>query len=75
MPGIAPFEVVVVNLYPFAAAQFYDFPRYVTHIDDGAIAAVGALYDELGIARRGARPHELVGLALPDAPRHSPCSA
>jgi SAM-dependent methyltransferase len=30
-------------------AQFYDFPRYVTHIDDGAIAAVGALYDELGV--------------------------
>jgi len=33
-------------------AAFYSFPRYVTHIDDGAIAAVGALYDELGI--RGA---------------------
>jgi SAM-dependent methyltransferase len=30
-------------------ARFYDFPRFVTHIDDGAIAAVGALYDELGI--------------------------
>ncbi len=33
-------------------AAFYAFPRFVTHIDDGAIAAVGALYDELGI--RGA---------------------
>ena len=33
-------------------AEFYSFPRYVTHIDDGAIAAVGALYDELGIAAR-----------------------
>jgi SAM-dependent methyltransferase len=33
-------------------AEFYAYPRYVTHIDDGAIAAVGALYDELGI--RGA---------------------
>ena len=28
---------------------FYGFPRLVTHIDDGAIAAVGELYDELGI--------------------------
>jgi SAM-dependent methyltransferase len=30
-------------------AAFYSFPRYVTHIDDGAIAAVAALYDELGV--------------------------
>jgi SAM-dependent methyltransferase len=30
-------------------AQFYVEPRLVTHIDDGAIAAVGALYDELGV--------------------------
>ena len=30
-------------------AAFYAPPRLVTHIDDGAIAAVGALYDELGI--------------------------
>ena len=29
--------------------RFYGFPRLVTHIDDGAIAAVGALYEELGI--------------------------
>ena len=29
---------------------FYEMPRLVTHIDDGAIAAVGALYDELGLA-------------------------
>jgi len=29
--------------------QFYAFPRFVTHIDDAAIAAVGALYDELGV--------------------------
>jgi SAM-dependent methyltransferase len=28
---------------------FYTMPRLVTHIDDGAIAAVGALYEELGI--------------------------
>jgi SAM-dependent methyltransferase len=29
--------------------RFYEFDRFVTHIDDGAIAAVGALYDELGL--------------------------
>jgi SAM-dependent methyltransferase len=28
---------------------FYAAPRLVTHIDEGAIAAVGALYEELGI--------------------------
>ena len=30
-------------------AAFYGTPRLVTHIDDGAIAAVGALYEELGL--------------------------
>jgi len=30
-------------------AAFYSWPRLVTHIDDRAIAAVGALYEELGI--------------------------
>ena len=30
-------------------AGFYAVPRLVTHIDDDAIAAVGGLYDELGI--------------------------
>ena len=29
---------------------FYRVPRIVTHIDDDAIAAVGALYDELGLS-------------------------
>ncbi|HEY7105233.1 MAG TPA: methyltransferase domain-containing protein [Acidimicrobiia bacterium] len=33
-------------------AAFYSWPRLVTHIDDGAIAAVGALYDELGLRGR-----------------------
>jgi SAM-dependent methyltransferase len=33
-------------------AAFYGPERLVTHIDDGAIAAVGALYDELGIGGR-----------------------
>jgi hypothetical protein len=28
---------------------FYAWPRLVTHIDEGAIAAVGALYEELGL--------------------------
>jgi SAM-dependent methyltransferase len=32
---------------PTADSTFYAFPRLVTHIDDGAIAAVGDLYDEL----------------------------
>ena len=31
-------------------ADFYAFDRFVTHIDDGAIIAVGELYDELGLA-------------------------
>jgi len=30
-------------------ADFYAPPRLVTHIDDGAIAAVSGLYDELGV--------------------------
>jgi SAM-dependent methyltransferase len=34
---------------PETDATFYRVPRIVTHIDDGAIDAVGALYDELGL--------------------------
>ena len=34
-------------------AGFYAFDRFVTHIDDPAIAAVGALYDELGLTGPG----------------------
>jgi SAM-dependent methyltransferase len=30
-------------------AAFYALARFVTHIDSGAIAAVGGLYDELGL--------------------------
>ena len=30
-------------------AVFYRGPRFVTHLDDGAVAAVGALYAELGV--------------------------
>jgi SAM-dependent methyltransferase len=32
-----------------ADEMFYSWPRLVTHIDDDAIAAVGVLYEELGI--------------------------
>ena len=34
---------------PSSDAMFYRSPRLVTHIDDGAIRAVGELYAELGI--------------------------
>jgi SAM-dependent methyltransferase len=34
---------------PGPDATFYGWPRLVTHIDEGAIAAVGDLYEELGI--------------------------
>lgn len=37
---------------PSEDAVFYAPPRLVQHIDDRAIAAVGALYEELGIAGR-----------------------
>ncbi len=30
-------------------ATFYSFDRFVTHIDDGAIEAIGELYEELGL--------------------------
>jgi SAM-dependent methyltransferase len=36
--------------------RFYDYPRMVTHIDDGAIAAVGALYEELGLCGADSGP-------------------
>ena len=57
-------------------AAFYAAPRLVTHIDDAAIAAVGALYDELGIRGRvldlmsswishfRTTPESLVGLGM-----------
>jgi SAM-dependent methyltransferase len=59
-----------------ADTTFYDVPRLVTHIDDGAIAAVGALYTELGldgevldlmsswVSHFEATPQRLVGLGL-----------
>ena len=48
---------------------FYSWPRLVTHIDEDAIAAVGALYEELGLDGAVARPDGFVGVALPHAPR------
>jgi SAM-dependent methyltransferase len=35
---------------PSSDTMFYAWPRLVTHIDDSAIAAVGALYEELELA-------------------------
>ena len=35
---------------PSPDAAFYSWPRLLTHLDDQAIAAVGVLYDELGIS-------------------------
>ena len=43
---------------------FYEPLRLVTHIDDGAIAAVGRLYTELGLTGARARPDVVVGVAL-----------
>jgi SAM-dependent methyltransferase len=34
---------------PMPDGRFYVVPRLVTHLDPGAIAAVGALYDELAV--------------------------
>jgi SAM-dependent methyltransferase len=41
---------------------FYGPPRLVTHIDDGAIAAVGALYVELGIDGSAPVPRRVLDL-------------
>lgn len=45
-----------------ADGRFYSSPRLVTHIDDGAIAAVGDLYDELGIPGSASRPTRVLDL-------------
>ena len=41
---------------PGTDVGFYAAPRLVTHIDDDAIAAVGALYAELGLCGAGSGP-------------------
>ena len=37
-------------------SDFYAFDRLVTHIDGGAIAAVGELYNELGLCGASSGP-------------------
>ncbi len=61
---------------PLPDTMFYEHDRFVTHIDDRAIAAVGALYTELGLGGRvldlmsswishfETKPDELVVLGL-----------
>ena len=43
-------------------AEFYGWPRLVTHIDDGAIAAVQELYADLGIDGDAPRPTRVLDL-------------
>ena len=45
---------------PAPDTSFYRGPRFVTHIDDGAIEAVGALYAELGVDHGDARVLDLM---------------
>ena len=50
MPPADPFPTSFFDRQdPSPDARFYGPPRLVTHIDDGAIAAVGAAYAELGV--------------------------
>lgn len=42
--------------------RFYRSPRFVTHIDDGAVRAVGALYAELGIDGGASVPASVLDL-------------
>jgi hypothetical protein len=42
LPGLPPSAFTKQDTSP--DAEFYDFPRFVTHIDDGAIAAVTQAY-------------------------------
>ncbi len=42
--------------------SFYGAPRFVTHIDDGAVAAVGDLYAELGLDGSGPPPLRVLDL-------------
>lgn len=47
---------------PSPDGEFYSVPRLVTHIDDQAIAAVAALYTELGVDGDAAQPHRVLDL-------------
>ncbi len=42
--------------------RFYGAPRLVTHIDDAAIEAVGALYTELGVDGSAGQPRRVLDL-------------
>ena len=44
LPGLP--EAAFAKADPSPDAEFYSFPRFVTHIDDGAIAAVTQVYRE-----------------------------
>jgi hypothetical protein len=45
LPGLPPTAFDKEDSSP--DAEFYDFPRFVTHIDEGAIAAVTRVYREI----------------------------
>ncbi|MGX7677853.1 methyltransferase domain-containing protein [Jatrophihabitans sp. DSM 45814] len=45
-----------------ADSRFYGPPRFVTHIDDEAIAAVGQLYEDLGLDGTAPRPVRVLDL-------------
>ena len=47
---------------PSPDTRFYGPPRLVTHIDDGAIAAVGQLYAELGVDGSAEAPRRVLDL-------------
>ncbi len=47
---------------PSPDTRFYGPPRLVTHIDDGAIAAVGELYAELGVDGSAGEPRRVLDL-------------
>ena len=47
---------------PSPDTRFYAPSRLVTHIDDGAIAAVGRLYAELGVDGSAAQPRRVLDL-------------
>ncbi len=52
-PGGDPFPPRFFDrVDPTPDTAFYAAPRLVTHIDEGAVAAVGALYEELGLGPR-----------------------
>ena len=55
---------------PSPDGAFYRPDRFVTHIDDGAIAAVGALYGELGVEGRVLDLMSSWVSHLPAAPAH-----